>query len=189
MQKYTPPSGLLAEQFSRYDGSPVSAANLTWSYAAFLTAVARREGHVPAGWGAAGSRLPSKCEATSAKGTYAPPCPVASVVLTTFNVEKATVFGETVYISGSASELGAWDVGRAVEIGAEGYTAEEPVWSGVVELIAGMEVEYKYLLKGVDGGLRWEEGGNRVFRVPRGCNGRAVVRDSCRICGWDRMTS
>lgn len=135
---------------------------------------------MPAAWGAANSRLPSKCEASSAKGTYKPACDIASIVSTTFFVEKETVYGETLYIAGSASELGRWDVDRAVEMGAEGYTAQEPVWSGVVRLRAGMEVEYKYLLKEVDGGLRWEEGGNRVFRVPRGCNGRAVVRDGWR---------
>ncbi|KAK2796494.1 hypothetical protein FQN50_009539 [Emmonsiellopsis sp. PD_5] len=52
IQKYTPEGGALAEQFGRDDGSPKSAADLTWSYASFLTMVARRDGSVPPTWGA-----------------------------------------------------------------------------------------------------------------------------------------
>ncbi len=37
---YVPPSDILAEQFSQYDGAPSSASDLTWSYAAFVTACA-----------------------------------------------------------------------------------------------------------------------------------------------------
>ncbi len=36
---YTPVGGGLAEQFERADGRPMSARDLTWSYAAFLTAL------------------------------------------------------------------------------------------------------------------------------------------------------
>lgn len=43
-QQYTPPNGSLSEQFSSSDGTPLSATDLTWSYAAFLTVVARRSG-------------------------------------------------------------------------------------------------------------------------------------------------
>lgn len=43
VQKYTPSDGSLAEQFNRNTGAPLSAKDLTWSYAAFLTAVERRE--------------------------------------------------------------------------------------------------------------------------------------------------
>lgn len=40
---HTPADGGLSEQFSRVNGEPVSARDLTWSYAGFLTAVAARE--------------------------------------------------------------------------------------------------------------------------------------------------
>ena len=88
--------------------------------------------------------------------------------------------GEIVYISGSLSEFGEWDLARAVEMGAEGYTAQEPVWRGVVTLRAGVKLEYKYVLKEIDGVVRWEGGSNRVMTVPGVCTGRAVVRDSWR---------
>ena len=68
--KYTPSDGSLTEQFSRGNGSPLSAHHLTWSYAALLTAAARREGTVPASWGAAGLSVPSQCSGTSVSGSY-----------------------------------------------------------------------------------------------------------------------
>lgn len=51
-QKYTPTDGSLAEQYSRNDGRPTSAKDLTWSYAALLTASSARNGSMPASWGA-----------------------------------------------------------------------------------------------------------------------------------------
>lgn len=52
VQKYTPKNGALAEQFSKTDGTPLSARDLTWSYAGFLTAKAARDGKFPPTWGA-----------------------------------------------------------------------------------------------------------------------------------------
>lgn len=45
-------AGSMNEQFSRDDGKPISAAALTWSNAAFLTAMNARDGALPASWGA-----------------------------------------------------------------------------------------------------------------------------------------
>ncbi|KFZ23642.1 hypothetical protein V502_01878 [Pseudogymnoascus sp. VKM F-4520 (FW-2644)] len=52
VEKFTPSSRSFCEQFSKSDGVPVSAIDLTLSYTAFLTAVAAREGAMPASWGA-----------------------------------------------------------------------------------------------------------------------------------------
>ncbi|HEY8280819.1 MAG TPA: glycoside hydrolase family 15 protein, partial [Bdellovibrionota bacterium] len=40
---YIPENGQMAEQFSKVDGKPVGALDLTWSYAALLSAVLARE--------------------------------------------------------------------------------------------------------------------------------------------------
>ncbi|RHZ44433.1 glycoside hydrolase family 15 protein [Aspergillus thermomutatus] len=78
VQQYTPSNGGLAEQFGRDSGEPVSAADLTWSYAAFLTAVARRNGEVPASWGSStANTVPSQCSGTTATGTYVTPTATA----------------------------------------------------------------------------------------------------------------
>lgn len=68
---YAQSNGSLSEQFSRSNGSPLSAYDLTWSYAAFLTAAARRAGVVPYSWGEpTASSVPSVCSSSSAIGTY-----------------------------------------------------------------------------------------------------------------------
>ena len=68
---YAQSNGSLSEQFSRSSGAPLSAYDLTWSYAALLTAAARRAGVVPYSWGETGaSSVPSVCSSTSAIGTY-----------------------------------------------------------------------------------------------------------------------
>lgn len=68
---YAQSNGSLSEQFSRSNGAPLSAYDLTWSYAAFLTAAARRAGVVPYSWGEpTASSVPAVCSSTSAIGTY-----------------------------------------------------------------------------------------------------------------------
>lgn len=73
-QKYTPEDGALAEQFSRENGTGVSARDLTWSYASFLTMQFARNGTLSPSWGEAGANsVPDSCLASSANGTYAKP--------------------------------------------------------------------------------------------------------------------
>jgi len=55
--KFTPRGGNLAEQFNRTTGEPVSARDLTWSYAAAVTAFRARAGFVPNSWGAKGLKV------------------------------------------------------------------------------------------------------------------------------------
>lgn len=68
---YAAPNGSLSEQFERSNGSPLSAYDLTWSYAAFLSAAARRAGTVPPSWvGASGNVVPGTCSTPSVSGSY-----------------------------------------------------------------------------------------------------------------------
>lgn len=74
VKDHTPSDGSLSEQFTRDKGTPASAKDLTWSYAALLSATSREAGTVPPTWGAsAANKVPSKCEGTSAKGSYTTP--------------------------------------------------------------------------------------------------------------------
>ncbi|KAJ5232811.1 Glycoside hydrolase family 13 [Penicillium chermesinum] len=74
VQQYTPSNGSLPEQFTRDNGTPTSAGDLTWSYAAFLTAASRRDGSVPASWGASSANeVPTQCHGSSATGSYTTP--------------------------------------------------------------------------------------------------------------------
>lgn len=104
--KYTPSGGGLAEQYSRSNGSPVSAADLTWSYAALLTTDGARKGIVPASWGAKGLTVPAVCERNGGGGNPGNPGggdpgnpgggggnPGGGTVAVTFNVRATTVWG------------------------------------------------------------------------------------------------
>ncbi|ESZ97354.1 glycoside hydrolase family 15 protein [Sclerotinia borealis F-4128] len=75
-EKYTPQDGALAEQFSRENGTALSAVDLTWSYASFLTMQRAREGRFGSSWGAASALakgVPDKCEGGGVKGTFSKP--------------------------------------------------------------------------------------------------------------------
>lgn len=62
----------MAEQFHRNDGTPLSAKDLTWSYAAALTAFAARRGFTAPGWGAKRLNLPLGCSNVDAGGPQRP---------------------------------------------------------------------------------------------------------------------
>lgn len=69
--KYTPAGGALSEQFTKDNGTSISARDLTWSYASLLTAAARRKGLVPEPWSnTQAASVPPVCSATSVIGTY-----------------------------------------------------------------------------------------------------------------------
>ncbi|KAM0720925.1 hypothetical protein Q7P37_003210 [Cladosporium fusiforme] len=193
-QKYTPTDGALAEQYSRNDGTPVSARDLTWSYAAFLTAYNARKGIMPASWGASSAVVPSVCSKASAQGpcstakntawpsnTPAPPCQTPTFTTLMFNVRRPTVYGQRVFLSGSVPQLGAWDTSKALPLSAGKYTEKQPVWYTFVRLPAGSTVEYKYVLKNADGStIVWELGPNREYTVPATCAVSAAVDDEWR---------
>ena len=85
--KYTPSGGGLAEQYDKNSGSPVSAVDLTWSYASSITAFQARDGTNAkfAGWGAKGLTVPSTC-ATASGGD-------GRTVDVTFKVDAQTIQG------------------------------------------------------------------------------------------------
>ncbi|KAJ6508411.1 glycoside hydrolase family 15 protein [Mycena sanguinolenta] len=162
--KYTPPGGGLAEQFDRNTGTPLSAADLTWSYAAALTVFAARAGTPTVSWGAAGLAVPSVCE-------LGPPAPMVAV---TFDVVATTVPGEDIYLTGSVAELQNWSPDTALIMSPANY----PTWSITVNVPASEIIQYKYIRK-VNGVLTaWESDPNNQFTAP--ANGTLVLNDTWR---------
>lgn len=95
--QYAEADGSLAEQFSRSNGSPLSAADLTWSYAAFLTMAARRQAIVPYPWiVSTATNVPGACTATTAYGTY------STAPTGTFPANQTPVSGVPTTTSGSS---------------------------------------------------------------------------------------
>ncbi|KAL8296726.1 hypothetical protein RB597_006037 [Gaeumannomyces tritici] len=204
--KYTPSNGSMAEQFHKNDGHPLSAGDLTWSYASFLTATDRRAGIVPASWWMGGGGLPASCGTDSEPGTYssvspppfppsqtpitgAPPtptttasttatgCVVPVVVDVTFSVLVTTVPGETIKVVGDIEDLGKWNPENATPLDASAYTSSNPLWKTDVTLKGGHVVKYKYVKVQSNGSVSWEADPDRTYTVPHSCATEAAISD------------
>ncbi|KAK2627684.1 hypothetical protein QTJ16_002330 [Diplocarpon rosae] len=187
-QKYTPADGALAEQFNRDTGVPLSAADLTWSYAAFVTMAERRAGQYPPTWNTSlTTSAPSICAATSTPGVYAPATAAGAPNATTpcqinivFNVNASTYFGENLYISGSSADLGAWNIDNSIPMGAGDYTDQRPLWSVSTYLEAGTTVGFKYVRQENCGQPYVYESLNRTLIIPE-CGADNVVTDDAWV--------
>lgn len=186
-EKYIPTNGSLAEQFNRNTGVPLSANDLTWSYAAFVTMAQRRAGQYPASWGSRSSApAPASCAGTSTPGSYIPATAAGAPNVTStcqiniiFNVNASTYYGENLYVVGNTSDLGSWDITNSLPMGAGGYTAQRPLWSVSTYLNAGEVVSYVYVRQEDCGQPDVWEVGNRTLIVPE-CGSEGVVTDD----GW-----
>ncbi|CAE6475613.1 unnamed protein product [Rhizoctonia solani] len=154
VQKYIGTNGALAEQFSKSNGSPTSAADLTWSYAAALTAFEARNATVPGSWGASGLTVPSTCQRGGSGGG-------SGTVAVTFVETATTVYGENIYITGSVDALSNWSPDNALLLSSTNY----PNWSITVNLPAGTAVQYKFIRK-YNGAVTWESDPNRSITTP-----------------------
>ncbi|TFK40812.1 glycoside hydrolase family 15 protein [Crucibulum laeve] len=161
--KYTPSNGALAEQYHRNTGVPLSAKDLTWSYASTLTAFASRKGFIPASWGAKDLVVPSVCVSNQL-----PMVPV------TFTVVASTVWGESIYLTGSIDELKNWSPTDALILSSTSY----PTWSITVNVPVSTKFDYKFLRKANGVVSTWESDPNRFFQSP--ASGNSVLSDTWR---------
>lgn len=187
-EKYTPADGSLAEQYNRDTGVPLSAVDLTWSYAAFVTMSQRRAGQYPASWGAnKAAAPPHKCSATSTQGVYAPATAAGAPNVTascqiqaTFNVNASTYYGENIYIVGSTADLGNWDVANGYPLNSGDYTSARPLWDLTVALTAGETISYKYVRQEDCSQAYIYEAENRTLVIPP-CGGAAVTTEDAWV--------
>jgi glucoamylase len=175
VQNYTPSNGSLSEQFDRKDGKSLSARDLTWSYAAFLTATKRRAASVGPSW-----NEPSHNVASAVCGA-APTCNSRL----TFNIRTPTGTGEQVYVTGELQKLGYWNPGEAQSLTASNNTGSDPLWYADTEIPAGTPFEYKYIKKTASGEVVWESLPNKGNRngVTPGCGYTAAVNDT--LVEWE----
>ncbi|KAI1157404.1 carbohydrate-binding module family 20 protein [Nemania serpens] len=155
LKKYIPADGSLAEQFNKTSPfSPTSAADLTWSYAAFVSMAERQAGQYPPSWIPAKKSvtLPGQCTTGSAKGVYAPAtaagAPNVTVTCTAnvhFEVNATTYYGENILIAGNTTDLGSWDINNGWPLDASGYTDQRPLWAATIALTAGQTINYAYV--------------------------------------------
>lgn len=142
-------------------------------------------------WGAPAG--PASCPSAPpdfTRGTYipataagAPPGAGGCTILTTFNVNASTFFGENLYMLGNVTELGNWRVSDALPGTAFEYSEERPLWKFEVELPETVRVEYGYVRKrpaGSEGGEVVFESRNRTLTVEaceQGVFGEMAVED------------
>ncbi|PLN80393.1 Glucoamylase [Aspergillus taichungensis] len=199
-QTYSHSNGSMGEQFSKSDGSQTSARDLTWSYAALLTANNRRNAVMPAGWGVKlATSVPSMCIATSISGTYSSvtistwpaistgsggptnttintPCTTPTAVAVKFDLRATTIWRENITLVGSTTQLDNWALDRGVALKSDKYTGCDPLWSTTVALPAGQFFEYKFIRLKTDGTVQWESDPNRSYTVPAACGTTNVVQ-------------
>ena len=159
---------------------------------------------MPASWGeSSANSIPSVCSSTSAIGSYATAtntvfpagqtstgattvrgsptatsCPTATSVAVTFNVVETTTYGETVYISGSISQLGDWNTASAMALSAADYTSTNNVWFVTINLPPGTSFQYKYFKTETSGAITWEADPDRSYSVPTGTANAVTENDT-----------
>lgn len=160
--KYTPSDGGLSEQYNRDTGVPLSAPDLTWSYAATLTAFEARKGNPSASWGAKNLSIPDTCLPNA-----------GPTVQVTFEVYALTQPGENIFIAGSVDPLRNWSPDGAIPLSSRNY----PIWSVTLTMPANTNFEYKYLRK-FNGGVTWERDPNNAQTTP--ATGSVTMHDVWR---------
>ncbi|CAI6294308.1 unnamed protein product [Periconia digitata] len=178
--EFVPENGALDEQFSRENGTAVSARDLTWSYAALVTtrnaraAALGKTQQVPSWNAPSNPTIPNTCQRGSTPGIYtpaitagAPPNTPNCTVLVSYNLNATTFFGENMFLTGNVSELGSFNANDALAGSALGYTSTRPLWTFVVELPEHVSLLYRYLRVRPDDSIVAEVR-NRTVVVP-GC--------------------
>jgi len=119
---------------------------------------------------------------TTTTTTTSSSCPTVTSVSVTFNELATTIYGETLFVTGSIPQLGNWNTdsssGTRIGLRADRYTSDNNLWYLPVELPAGTSFEYKYYRVNSNNQITWESGDNRRYTVPVGCDVSAAVDDS-----------
>lgn len=122
----------------------------------------------------------TKTSTTSTTSSATTSCSPVSTVAVTFNELVTTVYGQTIKVVGSISQLGSWSPSSAPALSASQYTSSNPLWTYTVSLPAGTTFEYKFVNVASDGTVKWESDPNRSFTVPSGCQSAVTVNTSWR---------
>ncbi|XP_059293614.1 phosphoglucan, water dikinase, chloroplastic [Lycium ferocissimum] len=78
-----------------------------------------------------------------------------------FRLDHQVKFGEHIAVLGSAKELGSWKKNIMMDWTENG-------WIGELELRSGETLEYKFVIVGKDKNMLWENGSNRILKLPEG---------------------
>ncbi len=96
----------------------------------------------------------------------------------TFKIDYQTLWGQVIYVSGSAKSFGAWDPSSALPM----ILTAPGEWNLEGQIPAGKTLEYKYLLKDEQGAISWEGGKNRILELGEENSDEVRCRDFWRVC-------
>ncbi|KAL3329444.1 hypothetical protein AABB24_036503 [Solanum stoloniferum] len=78
-----------------------------------------------------------------------------------FRLDHQVEYGEHIAVLGSAKELGSWKKNIMMDWTENG-------WIGELEIRSGETLEYKFVIVGKDKKMLWENGSNRILKLPEG---------------------
>ncbi|KAI9433226.1 glycoside hydrolase [Lactarius indigo] len=93
-------------------------------------------------------------------GTIVPK--VAQQVPVMFYENATTIYGDNIFVVGSAPQLGNWDPSNAIPLDPTNY----PVWAATVYLPSNTPFQYKFIRKQSNGTIVWESDPNRQDTTP-----------------------
>lgn len=151
------------------DGSQASAVTLGGSALTEYTSKAAFDA-ASSGWYNAGGSLvvaKSASASVSTAKTFAFTLGETAVSATFACENGTTTFGQSVYVVGSAPQLGEWSAASAIKLSPSAY----PTWTGVIEGLApSSTIEWKCIKRQEanfpDTVDQWEPGGNNVLNTP-----------------------
>ncbi|KAK6442114.1 glycoside hydrolase 15 protein [Oleoguttula sp. CCFEE 5521] len=132
---------------------------------------------VPTTTSSSSSSIRTSSSTTSSAST-ASTSAACSAVPVQYNVLRATLFGESISLVGSAPGLGSWNTSNAKYMLATNYTESYPNWQTTINLPPGLSTTFKYLIYHTDGSFEYEDGNDRSYVVPPICDYLAVLQNS-----------
>ncbi len=103
---------------------------------------------------------------TNTWSNTAPSCPVGTKSAVTFKVIASTTLGQSVFLAGDATELGAWNTASSVAMTSSACTGTTCTWTTApISLDFAKALQFKFIKK-AGATVTWETGANRTFTVP-----------------------
>lgn len=78
-----------------------------------------------------------------------------------FQLQRECHFGEQYNVVGGDPQFGDWDPDAAIPLA----WSKDHVWTGEIDVPCGKTIEFKYILKGKEGEVKWQPGANLVLET------------------------
>ncbi len=94
-----------------------------------------------------------------------------------FNIQYFANHNDSIFITGSCTELGNWDISRAVRL--DCFNNEN--WEAVINFTSEQNISYKFFLRdNLENLIRWEHGKNRILNLTKDKQKKLITVN----CAW-----